>query len=1503
VAIVDSGAVTSRVNAAQVLAATQLHGATQAVLGAITVLNGTHRNDEILGTANRDVINAGAGDDVVDGGAGNDVLNGGAGRDWLMGGDGNDTLNGGEGTDILDGGNGDDVLIGGAGTDILNGGNGNDRISGGAGADLALGGAGDDTIDGGDGNDFIFLDGELNLAKLGGADGLTLSDFNGLADQLTRADSETASEADLDAVFAALRAFVTQSETAGRNTATGGAGSDRIVGGNGVDRVSAGSGNDSVWGRNGDDTISGDAGADNLYGEAGRDTIHGGDGADLLDGGTEGDWLFAGTGDDRALGGDGADMITGDAGNDVLEGGKGSDTVSGGTGNDLIRGNEDADALSGGDGNDTVEGGTGDDRIWGEEGNDVIRADVGNDQVFGGAGNDAIDAGAGNDNVEAGEGDDGVSGNDGDDQIHGQEGNDVISGGNGRDVLTGGAGRDRVLGDGGDDIVAHIAEPYYGSGTPAATEEDPNAIDARLEFAGGGRDVDTLRLYLSREQFDNNATQNEIRDYATKLASGSPWANASLESDSGNASPNFTFTSLGLRVDSFERLELYVDYGRVAIALGQGGGNRPLFTSLTDWVDFDVVVAGTYTGSPYDALNGDDTVFLASNANEAAQAGFDFAAAGLGSDGFNGGNGIDRIYGRGLADRVSGDAGNDLLYGGAGDDTLWGGEGADLLTGDAGADDLFGGNGNDTFQMSEDGADVFGQGSRSYTRGDGTTTSVVITGKNGTADEIDGGLGYDKLVATERSDVYDYLVVPDSWLVSVEQFDLLGGDDVLLLDGTYRSLSSGEVITDRNRAYAFDVLVFAGSGADVVATGKGNDRIQAGSGADLVVGGDGNDRVWGEDDNDILDGGTGDDTLDGGRGNDTLNGNDDQDALFGGQGNDTLDGGKGVDTLSGGEGNDTASGGDGNDTVLGDSGNDALSGGAGDDLVDGGTGNDWAWGDAGADTLAGGDGNDTLDGGDSDDVVFGGAGIDGVAGGVGDDALFGDEGDDTLDGGAGKDVLAGGEGKDTLRGGDGDDVLLFEGERNFANTTQVAQNQGLGFASMAGIALGAAGSLYRGSLDRFEGGAGNDILLGTESNDVVAFRVQTGVAAQGPAFTTQIDSVEVFATGSGDDVVDLTSGGAAGDAYATAVEVYGGGGRDALWGGSGNDTIQGDGNLGEVADGAGADWIDGGAGNDLILGGDLGIAAAGGWIVTVTNNLSVTAEDVIDGGTGDDEILAGKGADFVVGGADGGSFIAPTTLTFEDFDLNGQAEAPIVGPYGGFTWLQAGVAVVPIGGLGYAASSPSQIAFVGEKDGLNRDGYLAPAGSGIALARADGQDFAPLSFNASPAFSSAFLLTVEGWLDGAKVASKTVTIDLNAATPVDLTNVPRGDLSPSSNFGSFAVVDELRIDGDGPSGFDYFGFDDFVWAPTSNFLRAGDRIDLGDDNDADTYLYAVGSDGVDEVTNFRSQDQLVLQGISAGAVNFLTQGADTVLSFDNVAGNNAIRFVGARVTLDDITFA
>jgi large repetitive protein len=173
------------------------------VRDTVGALDGTFRNEILIGSSSADTINGNGGDDILIGGAGDDSLYGGEGNDILVGGAGNDILNGGPGNDTasyidsaagvnvslliagaqntggagtdtlsgienLIGSNFNDTLIGDNNSNILSGLAGNDTLIGGGGNDFLIGGLGGDTLTGGAGNDtFIWLPGgvDADVAK------------------------------------------------------------------------------------------------------------------------------------------------------------------------------------------------------------------------------------------------------------------------------------------------------------------------------------------------------------------------------------------------------------------------------------------------------------------------------------------------------------------------------------------------------------------------------------------------------------------------------------------------------------------------------------------------------------------------------------------------------------------------------------------------------------------------------------------------------------------------------------------------------------------------------------------------------------------------------------------------------------------------------------------------------------------------------------------------------------------------------------------------------------------------------------------------------------------------------------------------------------------------------------------------------------------------------------------------------------------------------------------
>ena len=125
-------------------------------LTSVENVQGSDRDDIIIGDGQDNDLRGGRGDDQVDGEEGSDTLHGDEGRDQLLGDEGNDVERGGPGGDILLGDAGDDDMDGEAGQDVLDGGIDNDHMQGGDGADLLVGAEGDDWLAGGRGIDALF---------------------------------------------------------------------------------------------------------------------------------------------------------------------------------------------------------------------------------------------------------------------------------------------------------------------------------------------------------------------------------------------------------------------------------------------------------------------------------------------------------------------------------------------------------------------------------------------------------------------------------------------------------------------------------------------------------------------------------------------------------------------------------------------------------------------------------------------------------------------------------------------------------------------------------------------------------------------------------------------------------------------------------------------------------------------------------------------------------------------------------------------------------------------------------------------------------------------------------------------------------------------------------------------------------------------------------------------------------------------------------------------------
>lgn len=330
----------------------------------------------------------------------------------------------------------------------------------------------------------------------------------------------------------------------------------------------------------------------------------------------------------------------------------------------------------------------------------------------------------------------------------------------------------------------------------------------------------------------------------------------------------------------------------------------------------------------------------------------------------------------------------------------------------------------------------------------------------------------------------------------------------------------------------------------------------------------------------------------GGSRNDTFNGGEDHDILEGGSGNDRLSGGGGRDHVMGGSGDDVVDGGGGRDIVRGGSGDDVVSGGGGDDFLRGDTGNDHIIGGEGWDRLFGDEGNDFLEGGGGEDVILGGVG------------------DDLLSGGAREDHFV-------YRGNDGNDVILdFRPGEDFIDLRLLPEAIRFSELTIVDVEDGCGVRITHEAL------GGSIELRGCSASELSAsdFKMPDGETTKITIDGAWIVRPSDEYNGSSANVLYMNGAGD-GTAYAEGGQdrVFGGEGDDHLDGGSSADAIYGEEGNDILEGGYGPDRLFGGEGDDELKGGDGGYG------------------DLLVGGEGNDQLTGGGGADTFAFGRDHGS--------------------------------------------------------------------------------------------------------------------------------------------------------------------------------------------------------------------------------------------------------------------------
>jgi Ca2+-binding RTX toxin-like protein len=537
--------------------------------------------------------------------------------------------------------------------------------------------------------------------------------------------------------------------------------------------------------------------------------------------------------------------------------------------------------------------------------------------------------------------------------------------------------------------------------------------------------------------------------------------------------------------------------------------------------------------------------------------------------------GNDRLLGGGGADELDGLAGDDVLDGGEGNDVLRGGEGDDVLSGGAGADRLEGGSGQDTYLLDSfvdadtivdrDGRVFLGEdvltGGRgadggAYVGADGRLTYVfegdldsggtlTVNGSLRIEDFRNGDLGIRLWSTRDPGEDEPFVPVIDTILIGDYVYDEhIVAPPVPAVDEYGNPTPATRAAADPGRVDTYEQ--FRGTPGNTRFVGaEGDDILQdILSGDDWLDLGPGHDAGWGGEGNDLVEGGPGRDIVAGGRGDDVLYaGTRDTGAQ------DVDDAAVAVD------GGDLLSGGDGDDLIYGDAASNLIEGGGGDDRIFAGAGDDGInsdgvelarneryeihppindWNIPSVDILwrpftplptfeltpgsgPGSPGVWRIPTSSSQPGTVVVAGADDIDAGSGDDTIFAGGNDDIVQGGAGDDYIDMGTGRDHVRGGDGNDFIFLPTD-SFGDFADGGEGDDTVLAE------------YTLGDNRFEGGAGNDLL-------------KSGFGA------------DVLVGGDGDDLIESI-------------------GDDVMFGDGGNDTLRAS---------QGNPFLDGGAGTDLLF--------------------------------------------------------------------------------------------------------------------------------------------------------------------------------------------------------------------------------------------------------------------------------------------------------------------------------
>ncbi|MFD1983072.1 hypothetical protein ACFSOZ_10355 [Mesorhizobium newzealandense] len=856
-------------------------------------------------------------------------------------------------------------------------------------------------------------------------------------------------------------------------------------------------------------------------------------------------------------------------------------------GSDVINGTADDDFMSGG-----PQGG--DPAL--ETGDDVINGEGGNDTILGLGGNDTL------------------TGGDGEDELHGGAGDDTMLGGDGSDVFHGGAGNDTFDGQGDFDDVW-----YFGEGGLQGVAVDLAAGTATDTFG----DTDTLTSISGIAGSDLADTLlGDDEDNIIRSFRGNDIVDGRGGSDEAHYANDQNLISVTVNLALGTAVEVYGDGTSTDTLIGIERIRGSLGDDSLTGDDGSNRIRGIAGDDLINGAGGRDMADYSQDAryggNQGVTVNLDTGSA---VDGFGDTDtltGIEDVRGTMFGDILTGDDGENQLEGDGGDDTI---------NGLGGADTMSGAQGNDTYYVDNVGdqvIDVTGQGTDSVfssvtfnlsgqeletltltgavsINGTGNSIANIITGNSGNniinglggADTMQGGLGNDTYYVDNAGDkAIDATGQGTDNVFSSVSFNLSGQElETLTLTGAVSINGTGNSIANIITGNSGNNIINGLGGADTMQGGLGNDTYYVDNAGDKAIDatGQGTDNVFSSVSFNLSGQELETLTLTGavsinGTGNSIANiitGNSGINTLIGLGGNDTLDGKAGADTMQGGIGNDTyyvdnagdhvvETTGQGTDNVqayvsfnlsgqelenlqLRSSGNINGTGNSIANIINGNSGNNIINGLGGADTMSGAQGNDTyyVDNAGDHVVETIGQGTDNVFSSV----SFNLSGQEL-------------------------ETLTLTGAANINGTGN----------SIANIITGNSGVntlLGLGGNDIFRGGLGHDVMDGGDGLDTADYSNQT--AAVAVSLTKAVDA-------------QVTIGGIAEDTIRNIENVTGG---------SGGDTLTGDGFVNVLIGGGGNDTISGRDGNDTLIGGD--------------------GNDIINGNSGDDRLIGGRGNDTING--------------------------------------------------------------------------------------------------------------------------------------------------------------------------------------------------------------------------------------------------------------------------------